>query len=180
MDDQLRRDYLEKTIAKIRDCPSFAGVEQAAKKRGYTTKFEGGEFEHDGQIDLFISYNVLDSEGEIVDTFDDGFLTAYEPLMIKTKWRKWKIVQSGYDEFIDDLKLILEILQRLSFVAAKEASGKPMASSADGDFSIQYRWSEHGREMAIIDANPDRQTSIPSIGDCLTIEGATYRIIKLA
>ena len=179
MDGVFCNDFLTCAMAKIRESRPFQKVEQAAHFRGYSTELQSGVFEHGRQTDLFVAYEVKDRNGEIVDTFDDGFLTAYEPLAKKNKHGSWKIVQGGYEDFLSDLEGIGTLLKRSSFVALALSNARKTQAQVDGGVTIK-KWPSGGTNVAIIEINPNMQDRPFSIGDYIVVEGQTYLLIKLA
>lgn len=175
-------DGFEDEITKIRGSLAFMTAEKLAHSHGYITSFDYGECNHDGQVDFFVSYEVCDSAGESICTFDDGFLTAYKPLAIKKKPDSWEKRKEGIADFLSDLMNIVDLLKRSSFVVVSQ---QPMDNPSsrrlvEGEIHLQSKWSKNGVTSAIINIKTPENGIVPSIGDCVIIEHELFQITQIA
>ena len=181
MDDVIPHILFKQIVDKINNSSIFKELERLTHSLGYFTKFDNGEFKHHNRIDLFVSYSIYDFNDEIIETYDDGYLTAYEPLIIRYKTGRCVVVQNSYDIFLEDLATIKRFLEKMCFVVFfnKNMHIYPNAKIIMDAFLVHSEWSEGDSELAIIEFTHNDLVQ-QLIGDLVAIHDKNYQIIKIA
>ena len=107
--------YCEMELNEFRDCDLFKEIEQLLKKTNANMKLECGKDPiMKKRDDVYISLSLWNSKNEMIEIFDDGFLSASSKIvMVDSKKRISLFDWTQDDELEDDLYRIVDYLKKI-------------------------------------------------------------------
>ena len=180
MNNKLKKfEFSISLLNSIREIIEASKIEQTVKEYGYFSKFEYGKVEQKRQIDWFVSYSVLNGDGTIVETFDDGFLTAYEALATLFSSRYVEKTTASLNAFLNDLLKIKNHLISNTFLLS-ETQGENIANKREYDSQKIIKkqlFSERNDKFLLIEiVTPTNGGDYLKIGDMITINHKEYAV----
>lgn len=106
--------YCELEIEKFNSSTIFSMLNELVKSQELNLKIEFGKAKDENNKNLYLSLSIYNKNGQLVEIFDEGFLTASTALVLIDKKNRYKFLSWQDDEFIEDLNWIIKQLNILA------------------------------------------------------------------
>lgn len=101
-------------IEKFNSSTIFSMLNELVKSQELNLKIEFGKAKDENNKNLYLSLSIYNKNGQLVEIFDEGFLTASTALVLIDKKNRYKFLSWQDDEFIEDLNWIIKQLNILA------------------------------------------------------------------
>ncbi len=105
--------YCELEIEKFNSSSIFSILNELVRSQELNLKIEFGKAKDENDKNLYLSLSIYNKNGQLVEIFDEGFLTASTILVLIDKKDRYKFLSWQDDEFIEDLNWIIKQLNIL-------------------------------------------------------------------
>lgn len=106
--------YCELEIEKFNSSSIFSILNELVKSQELNLKIDFGKAKDKKDKNLYLSLSIHNKNGQLVEIFDEGFLTTSTMLVIIDKKDRYKFLSWQDDEFIEDLNWIIKQLNILA------------------------------------------------------------------
>ncbi|MDY4848811.1 MAG: hypothetical protein SO176_00900 [Bacilli bacterium] len=111
---EMLKYYCELEIEKFNSSSIFSMLNELVKSQELNLKIEFGKAKDENDKNLYLSLSIYNKNGQLVEIFDEGFLTTYTTLVLIDKKDRCKFLSWQDDEFIEDLNWIIKQLNILA------------------------------------------------------------------
>ena len=106
--------YCNNEIKNLKNSELYIKLEKLVDELNYILVCEYGKELSDKKSDnLYLSITIYNDKNEIIEIFDDGFLTASTLLVLVDKKHRYKFLSWQDEEFIEDLKWLNKKLENI-------------------------------------------------------------------
>lgn len=102
--------YCNAEIDDFRKSKLFIEIKALTEKLKYNIVCQLGKVREKKSDKTYLSVSIYNCENELVEIYDDGFLTSAVLLMSEDKQERFKFYSWYDEEFIDDMKWIIRNL----------------------------------------------------------------------
>ena len=74
----------------------------------------GKESDNNTSENIYLSISIFNDKNEMVEIFDEGFLTASTPLVLVEKKNRYRFISWEEEEFIEDLGWLIKELEKIN------------------------------------------------------------------
>lgn len=106
--------YCELEIEKFNSSSIYYMLNELIKSKELNLKIDFGKSKDEKDKNLYLSLSVHDKNDELIEIFDEGFLTTSTILVMIDKKERYKFFSWQDDEFIEDLNWIIKQLNILT------------------------------------------------------------------
>lgn len=106
--------YCEKEIEKFVSSSIYSKLSELVESHKFNLKLEFGNAREEKDKNIYLSLSVHDKNDELIEIFDDGFLTTSTMLVMVDKKDRYKFFSWQDDEFLEDLNWIIKKLNVLT------------------------------------------------------------------
>jgi|GEM_PF-5376972 hypothetical protein len=107
------KKYCELEMEKFISSSIFSTLNELVKAQEFNAKIEYGKAKEGKDENLYLSLSVYDKNGELIEIFDEGYLTTATMLVLVDKKERCKFFPWQDNVFIDDLNWIIKQLNIL-------------------------------------------------------------------
>lgn len=105
--------YCANEIENFKSNEIFINLQNLVKELNYTLVCEyGKEYEAEESGNIYLSITVLDDKNEMIEIYDEGFLSASTLLVSVDKKHRYKFISWDDTEFIEDLNWLISQLTK--------------------------------------------------------------------
>ena len=101
--------YLQEQISLLKKSSLYFQLLSRLSRCHYSLQLNSGEIKDKRSIEYFVNISILNENGDIVEIFDEGFLCAYNAIVIihgkNIKYSKW-----DDKDFLESLQWIINCL----------------------------------------------------------------------
>ncbi len=106
--------YCNNEIENLKNSELYSKLQKLVNELNYILVCEyGKELNNKKSENLYLSITVFNDKNEIVEIFDDGFLTASTLLVLVDKKQRCKFLSWQDEEFIEDLNWLNKKLENI-------------------------------------------------------------------
>lgn len=113
LDDTLKY-YCKKEIKEFVSSSIYSELNKLVESHRLNLKLDFGNAKEEKDKNLYLSLSVFDKNGNLVEIFDDGFLTTSTMLIMVDKKDRYKFFSWKGKEFIDDLNWIIKNIKEIN------------------------------------------------------------------
>ena len=103
--------YCELQIVEFNSSSIFSILSELVESQELKLKIDFGKAKDDKDENLYLSLSIHDKNDELIEIFDEGFLTTSTMLIMIDKKERFKFFSWQDDEFIEDLNWIIKQLR---------------------------------------------------------------------
>lgn len=106
--------YCNTEIENLKKSESYIKLQNLVDELKYNLVCEyGKEIDNKKSEDLYLSITILNDKNEIIEIFDEGFLTVSTLLVWVDKKHRYKFLSWKDEEFIEDLNWLIKELENI-------------------------------------------------------------------
>ena len=106
--------YCISEIENFKNNEVFVKLQNLANELNYIIVCEyGNELDNKKSKDLYLDITILNDKNEMIEIFDEGFLTASTMLVLVDKKYQCKFLSWKDEEFIEDLNWLIKELEKI-------------------------------------------------------------------
>lgn len=106
--------YCNTEIENLKKSESYIKLQNLVDELKYNLVCEyGKEIDNKKSEDLYLSITILNDKNEIIEIFDEGFLTVSTLLVWVDKKHRYKFLSWKNEEFIEDLNWLIKELENI-------------------------------------------------------------------
>lgn len=113
LDDTLKY-YCKKELEEFVSSSIYSKLNKLVESHRLNLKLDFGNAVDEKDKNLYLSLSVFDKNGNLVEIFDDGFLTTSTTLIMVDKKDRYKFFSWKGKEFIDDLNWIIKNIKEIN------------------------------------------------------------------
>ncbi len=115
--------YCNNEIEDLMNSDLYIKLQKLVDELNYILVCEyGNELENKKSENIYLSITIFNDKNEIVEIFDDGFLTASTLLVWVDKKHRYKFLSWQDEEFIEDLNWLNKKLENIKTINSKSHS----------------------------------------------------------
>lgn len=104
--------YCESEIRDLKGSEIFTELQNLANELNYSIVCEyGKECNNRKAENVYLSVTIFNDKNEMIEIFDEGFITAYTPLVLVDKKHRYRFFSWNDAEFVEDLNWIIKELK---------------------------------------------------------------------
>ena len=108
--------YCELQIVEFNSSSIFSILSELVESQELKLKIDFGKAKDDKDENLYLSLSIHDKNDELIEIFDEGFLTTSTMLIMIDKKERFKFFSWQDDEFIEDLNWIIKQLREFRWL----------------------------------------------------------------
>ena len=106
--------YCEKEIEMFVSSSIYSELSKLVESHKFNLELNFGNAKEEKDKNLYLSLSVFDKNGNLVEIYDDGFLTTSTILIMVDKKDRFKFFSWQEEEFIEDLNWIIKKIKEIN------------------------------------------------------------------
>lgn len=106
--------YCEKEIEMFVSSSIYSELSKLVESHKFSLELNFGNANEEKDKNLYLSLSVFDKNGNLVEIYDDGFLTTSTILIMVDKKDRFKFFSWQEEEFIEDLNWIIKKIKEIN------------------------------------------------------------------
>lgn len=107
--------YCNNEIENLENSELYIKLQKLVEELNYILVCEyGKELNNKKSENLYLSITVFNDKNEVIDIFDEGFLTASTLLVLVDKKHRYKFFSWKDEEFVEDLNWLIKELENIN------------------------------------------------------------------